>query len=43
MSLSINLTLEQALDLGWEILADCLQKEETGIKSDLVDEFWPKK
>ena len=43
MSLSINLTLEQALDLGWEILAECFQKEETGIKSDLVEEFWPKK
>ena len=43
MSLSINLTLEQALDLGWEILAECFQKEETGIKSDLIDEFWPKK
>ena len=40
MSLSVNLTLEQALDLGWEILADCFQKEETGIKSVLIDEFW---
>jgi len=27
--------------LGWEILADCFQKDETGIKSDLTDEFWP--
>ncbi|MBR7100371.1 MAG: V-type ATP synthase subunit B [Clostridia bacterium] len=43
MSLSVNLTLEQALDLGWEILADCFQKEETGIKSVLIDEFWPER
>ena len=42
MSLSVNLMLEDALDLGWEILADCFEKDETGIKSDLADEFWPK-
>ena len=42
MDLSVNLSLEQALDLGWEILADCFEKDETGIKSDLTDEFWPK-
>ena len=42
MSLSVNLPLEDALDLGWDILADCFEKDETGIKSDLTDEFWPK-
>ena len=42
MDLSVNLSLEQALDLGWEILADCFLKDETGIKSDLIEEFWPK-
>ena len=42
MSLSVNLSLEGALDLGWDILADCFEKDETGIKSDLTDEFWPK-
>ncbi|MBQ2704549.1 MAG: V-type ATP synthase subunit B [Clostridia bacterium] len=41
MDLSVNLSLEEALDLGWEILADCFEKDETGIKSDLTDEFWP--
>lgn len=43
MSLSVNLSLEDALDLGWRILADCFQKDETRIKSDLTDEFWPEK
>ena len=42
MALSVNLSLEDALDLGWEILAECFEKDETGIKSDLADEFWPK-
>ncbi|MCQ2448618.1 MAG: V-type ATP synthase subunit B [Clostridia bacterium] len=41
MSLSVNLSLEEALDLGWKILADCFEKDETGIKSNLTDEFWP--
>jgi len=43
MDLSVNLSLEEALNLGWEILADCFEKDETGIKSDLTDEFWPVK
>ncbi len=42
MDLSVNLSLENALDTGWEILADCFEKDETGIKSDLTDEFWPR-
>ncbi len=41
MDLSVNLSLEEALDRGWEILAACFQRDETGIRSDLVDEFWP--
>ena len=43
MDLSVNLSLEEALDLGWEILAECFQSDETGIKSDLTDEFWPER
>ena len=43
MDLSVNLSLEESLDLGWEILADCFTKDETGIKSDLTDEFWPER
>jgi len=43
MDLSVNLSLEGALDLGWKILADCFDKDETGIKSELITEFWPNK
>lgn len=43
MDLSVNISLEQALDLGWKILSDCFQKDETGIKSELTTEFWPVK
>jgi V/A-type H+-transporting ATPase subunit B len=41
MDLKVNIPLEQALDRGWSMLASCFQPQETGIPSDLVDEFWP--
>ncbi len=41
MDLSVDLPLEAALDLGWDILAACFEKDEAGIKSDLTEEFWP--
>lgn len=41
MDLSVNISLEDALDEGWKILAVCLSPEETGIRSDLLKEFWP--
>jgi V/A-type H+-transporting ATPase subunit B len=40
MSLEINLPLEKALDLGWEILAECFLPEETGIKKSLIQQYW---
>jgi V/A-type H+-transporting ATPase subunit B len=42
MDLSVNIPLERALDLGWEILADCFNPEETGMRTELINEFWPK-
>ncbi len=41
MDLSVNIPLEEALDLGWKTLAECFQPAETGIKTDLVKQFWP--
>ena len=42
MDLSVNIPLEKALDLGWEILSECFEKNETGLKSDLISKYWPK-
>ena len=42
MDLSVNIPLEEALDLGWQILAECFDPEETGMQSKLLTEFWPK-
>ena len=43
MDLSVNIPLERALDLGWEILADCFTPEETGIPSKMISQYWHKK
>jgi V/A-type H+-transporting ATPase subunit B len=43
MDLSVNIPLEEALDLGWEILAECFEPNETGLKTSLIKERWPKK
>jgi len=42
MDLSVNIPLEQALDRGWNILADCFEPMETGISSKILDAYWPK-
>ena len=43
MDLSVNIPLEEALDLGWEILAECFEPNETGLKTSLIQERWPKR
>ncbi len=43
MSLDVNIPLEDALDRGWQIMADCFTPEETGIKKSLTEKYWPAK
>ena len=42
MDLSVNIPLEEALDEGWRILAECFEPNETGLRSDLIETYWPK-
>lgn len=42
MDLSVNIQLEDALTLGWKTLSECFDKTETGIKTDLINQYWPK-
>ncbi|ETZ18141.1 V-type sodium ATP synthase subunit B [Borrelia duttonii CR2A] len=42
MDLSVNIPLEEALDLGWTILSSCFEPNETGIKTELLEKYWPK-
>ena len=41
MDLSVNIPLEEALDLGWKILAECFDSIETGLHTRLIEKYWP--
>lgn len=41
MDLNVNIPIEQALDLCWDILARYFEPVQTGLKNELVKEFWP--
>ncbi len=42
MDLSVNIPLEEALDEGWKILSECFEPNETLLRSDLIEKYWPK-
>jgi V/A-type H+-transporting ATPase subunit B len=42
MNLQVNMTLEEALDKGWEILSDNFESQEVGLKQSLISAYWPK-
>ncbi|NLF72721.1 MAG: V-type ATP synthase subunit B [Candidatus Anammoximicrobium sp.] len=42
MDLSLNLRLFEALDRCWEILAECFESAETGIRRAIVEKHWPR-
>lgn len=41
MNLDVNISLEKALDTGWEILAESFQPNQVGIKESIVKKYWP--
>ncbi len=43
MDLSVNISLFDALNLCWNILAEFFEPRETGIRSSLCETFWPQK
>jgi len=43
MDLAVNIPLEEALDRCWEILSECFQPEEIGIRRSLIEAHWPRK
>jgi V/A-type H+-transporting ATPase subunit B len=42
MSLEVNIPLEEALDRCWEMLAECFDPAETGIRRAIIENHWPK-
>lgn len=41
MALDVNIAVDEALDLGWKILADCFDRKEVGIKDAYLNKYWP--
>ena len=39
MDLSVNLDIEEQLDLGWKILSECFAKNEVGLKAEWIDKY----
>ena len=42
MDLAVNIPLEEALDRCWNILAECFEPEEVGIRRAITEKHWPK-
>lgn len=42
MDWQVNLPVEEALDLGWDIFSRCFEKEEVGLKKEFIQKYWPK-
>ncbi len=39
MDLSVNLDIEEQLDLGWKILSECFAKNEVGLKAEWIEKY----
>ena len=43
MDLNVNMPIEEALDKCWEILSRHFEPVQTGLKEELIQEYWPKR
>jgi V/A-type H+-transporting ATPase subunit B len=43
MDINVSLALEEALNLGWQTLAECFEPQELLMKQALVDKYFPKR
>ena len=41
MAIGVSMTLEKALDLSWQTLAECFEAEELLMKQSLIDKYYP--
>jgi V/A-type H+-transporting ATPase subunit B len=42
MDINVSIPLEEALDLAWRTLAECLDAEQLLMKQELIDKYYPK-
>jgi V/A-type H+-transporting ATPase subunit B len=43
MDIEVSLSLEDALDLGWQTLAECFAPEELLMKQQFIDKYYPRR
>ena len=43
MDIDVSMPLEDALDLGWQTMAECFQPEQLLMKQNLIDKYYPTK
>ena len=43
LAADINITIDEMLNRGWELLSGYFEKYEIGIKENLIDAYWPEK
>ena len=41
MDIAVSMPLEEALDLGWQTMAECFQPEQLLMKQNLIDKYFP--
>ncbi len=42
MDINVSIPLEEALDLGWQTMAECFEPHELLMKQELIDKYFPK-
>jgi V/A-type H+-transporting ATPase subunit B len=42
MDINVSISLEEALDLGWQTMAECFEPEQLLMKQTLIDKYFPK-
>jgi V/A-type H+-transporting ATPase subunit B len=43
MDIDVSLPLEDALDLGWQTMAECFAPEELLMKQQFIDKYYPRR
>jgi V/A-type H+-transporting ATPase subunit B len=43
MNIDVSLSLEDALDLGWQTMAECFAPEELLMKQQFIDKYYPRR
>ena len=42
LAIDVNISIDEMLDIGWELMEKYFEKYELGIKDKLIDKYWPK-